>query len=31
MPKIVFNEAIAEGFEREGLELFEQVSNGHSF
>ena len=31
MPKIEFNEVIVEGFEREGLEVFEQVSNGHSF
>ena len=31
MPKIVFNEAIGEGIEREGLEVIEQESNGHSF
>ena len=31
MPKIEFNEVIGEGFERECLEVFEQVSNGHSF
>ena len=31
MPKIVFNEAIVEGFEREDLEVIEQESIGHSF